>query len=54
MARFGHADAPRYDGANHGFLIRDATASGSGEQRLHSRERRTNRPQLVISFTPIG
>ncbi|WP_245916921.1 DUF7594 domain-containing protein [Nocardioides gansuensis] len=42
-----------YDGANHGFLISDITSSGSGEQRLYSRERWSNQPQLVVTFTPI-
>jgi hypothetical protein len=42
-----------YDGANHGFLIRYATASGGSQQRLNSRERRTNRPHFVVSFTPV-
>jgi len=42
-----------YDEANHGFLIRDAVTGGSGEQRLYSRERRTNRPELVVTFRPI-
>ena len=39
-------------GANHGFLIRDATENGGGlDQAFHSREKVTdNPPQLVISF----
>jgi parallel beta-helix repeat protein len=45
-----------YDtGANNGFLIRDATESGSGsEQQFHSREKGENPPELVISFAPAG
>jgi hypothetical protein len=39
-------------GANHGFLIRDATENGGGlDQGFHSVEKLTdNPPQLVISF----
>jgi large repetitive protein len=39
-------------GANHGFLIRDASENGGGlDQGFHSREKGTdNPPQLVISF----
>ena len=41
-----------YSGTNHGFLIRDATEGGGGnEQSLHSREKAPdNPPQLVITF----
>ena len=41
-----------YSGGNNGFLIRDATESGSGvEQGFHSREKGTdNPPRLVITF----
>ena len=41
------------DATHHGFLIRDAHIAGSGEQRLHSRERRTNRPMLFVTFSPV-
>jgi hypothetical protein len=39
-------------GANHGFLIRDATENGSGlDQVFHSREKGTdNPPRLVLTF----
>jgi serine/threonine protein kinase len=45
-----------YDtGANYGFLIRDASESGSGdEQQFHSQEKGENPPDLVISFIPGG
>jgi hypothetical protein len=45
-----------YDtGANHGFLIRDATEGDSvSEQQFHSREKGENPPELVISFRPAG
>jgi CSLREA domain-containing protein len=41
-----------YSGSNHGFLIRDATESGGGnEQGFHSREKvPDNPPQLVVTF----
>jgi hypothetical protein len=40
-------------GANHGFLIRDASESGGGaEQQFHSREKGESMPQLVITFGP--
>jgi large repetitive protein len=41
-----------YSGANHGFLIRDATENGGGfEQAFHSREKAPdNPPQLVVTF----
>ena len=43
-----------YSGANHGFLIRDASENGGGiQQQLHSREKAPdNPPQLVITFGP--
>jgi hypothetical protein len=43
-----------YSGANHGFLIRDATENGGGfEQSFHSREKASdNPPQLVVTFGP--
>jgi hypothetical protein len=42
-------------GSNHGFLIRDANESESGqEQQFHSREKGSNPPELVISFGPAG
>jgi hypothetical protein len=44
--------APALYGANHGFIIRDATEGGNGhEQQLHSKEKAPdNPPQLVITF----
>ncbi len=37
--------------ANHGFLIRDATESGGGnEQQFHGREKNDKIPQLVLTF----
>jgi large repetitive protein len=41
-----------YTGANHGFLVRDATENGGGlDQVFHSREKGTgNPPRLVITF----
>jgi hypothetical protein len=57
---FGHRDwtvtnqvqAMYAPGANHGFLIRDASEGGGGlDQAFHSREKLTdNPPQLVIGF----
>jgi parallel beta-helix repeat protein len=42
-------------GANHGFLIRDATEGGAGsEQQLHAKEKGESAPQLVITFAPAG
>lgn len=43
-----------YAGTNHGFRVRD-TAEGAGtaaEQRFNSRENTTNRPELIITFSP--
>ncbi|PZF81772.1 right-handed parallel beta-helix repeat-containing protein [Jiangella anatolica] len=39
-------------GANHGFVLRDATegASAGPEQSFHSREKGENTPQLVVTF----
>lgn len=38
-------------GANHGFLLRDATESGGGsEQQFHGREKNDKIPQLVITY----
>jgi CSLREA domain-containing protein len=39
-------------GANHGFLIRDATENQDAEQQLHSREKGESMPQLVLTFAP--
>jgi hypothetical protein len=40
-------------GAQHGFLLRDATENGGGqEQKYNSRSHGSNRPQLVIRFGP--
>jgi hypothetical protein len=43
-----------YTGANNGFLVRDATenAGASPEQSLHSREKGSDMPQLVLTFGP--
>jgi hypothetical protein len=42
-------------GANHGFLIRDATEGGTGsEQQFHAKEKGENVPQLVLTFAPAG
>jgi large repetitive protein len=48
----GHVQAMYAPGANHGFLIRDASENGGGfDQGFHSREKGAdNPPQLVISF----
>ena len=42
----------QYSGANNGLLLRDASASGGGnEQGLHSREKAPdNPPQLVLTI----
>ena len=44
--------AAMYSGTNNGFLIRDATENGTGqEQQLHAREKAPdNPPQLVLTF----
>jgi hypothetical protein len=42
------------EGANHGFLIRDAVEGADAEQQFHSREKGENPPQLVLSFSPTG
>jgi CSLREA domain-containing protein len=40
-------------GANHGFLVRDATEGGPGrEQQFHGREKGESMPQLVVTFGP--
>ncbi|WP_165821285.1 right-handed parallel beta-helix repeat-containing protein [Nocardioides gansuensis] len=39
-------------GANHGFLIKDATEGQDAEQQLHAREKGDNVPQLVLTFRP--
>jgi hypothetical protein len=42
-----------YDtGANHGFLIKDATEGQDAEQQFHAREKGENVPQLVLTFKP--
>ena len=45
--RSGAGDAA---GSNNGFLIRDANESQDAEQQYNSREKGTDRPQLVITF----
>jgi hypothetical protein len=49
-----HVQAMYAPGANHGFLIRDATENGSGlDQVFHSREKGSdNPPRLVLTFAP--
>jgi large repetitive protein len=44
--------AAMYSGANNGFLIRDATENGTGqEQQFHARENGAgNPPQLILTF----
>ncbi len=37
-------------GANHGFLIRDATESQDAEQQFHSREKGELTPQLIVTY----
>jgi hypothetical protein len=39
-------------GANHGFLVRDATENQDAEQQVHAREKGSSPPQLVLTFTP--
>jgi hypothetical protein len=42
-------------GANHGFLIRDASEGGNGfEQQFYGRENSNNRPTLIITYGPAG
>lgn len=42
-------------GVNHGFLVRDANESGSGnEQQFHAREKGNNIPVLIITLAPAG
>ena len=41
-------------GTNRGFLISDATENQDAEQQLHSREKGSEAPQLVITFRPAG
>jgi hypothetical protein len=44
-----------YAGANHGFLIRDASEDGPGaEQQLFSREKGESPPELVVCFAQCG
>jgi hypothetical protein len=46
-----HVQAMYNAGANHGFLIRDASEnSGDKEQQFHSREKGETMPELVITF----
>jgi hypothetical protein len=43
-----------YAGSNNGFLIRDKTEGGGGnEQEFNAREKGENRPMLIITFGPI-
>jgi parallel beta-helix repeat protein len=46
--------AAMYDGANHGFLIRDANENQTGEQQFHSREKGSQPPELVLEFIAAG
>lgn len=43
-----------YAGGNHGFRIRDAgeSAGTAAEQRFNSRENTTNRPEMIVTFSP--
>ncbi|MBX3055537.1 MAG: right-handed parallel beta-helix repeat-containing protein [Anaerolineae bacterium] len=42
-------------GVNHGFLVRDANETGSGnEQQFHAREKGNNIPVLIITLAPAG
>ncbi|WP_086663612.1 DNRLRE domain-containing protein [Lentzea kentuckyensis] len=43
-----------YGGSNHGFRVRDASESAgtAAEQRFTSRENTTNRPELIVTFSP--
>ncbi|KJK46831.1 hypothetical protein UK23_22390 [Lentzea aerocolonigenes] len=43
-----------YAGSNHGFRVRDASenAGTAAEQRFTSRENTTNRPELIVTFSP--
>lgn len=43
-----------YAGGNHGFRVRDAgeSAGTAAEQRFNSRENTTNRPELIVTFSP--
>lgn len=42
-------------GTNHGFLIRDTSTTGEGEQGLHAREKAPDAPpQLVVTFGPAA
>jgi hypothetical protein len=45
-----HVQAMVAEGANHGFLIRDAAENADAEQQFHSREKGENPPQLVLRF----
>jgi hypothetical protein len=49
-----HVQAMVAEGANHGFLIRDAVEGADAEQQFHGREKGENVPQLVLSFSPAG
>ena len=39
-------------GSNHGFLIRDANEGEDAEQQYNSREKSSDRPELVLTFRP--
>jgi predicted outer membrane repeat protein len=49
-----HVQAMVDEGANHGFLIRDAVEGADAEQQFHSREKGESPPQLVIRFATSG
>jgi hypothetical protein len=49
-----HVQAMVTEGANHGFLIRDAAEGADAEQQFHSREKGENTPQLVLRFSSTG
>ena len=42
--------AAMYSGTNNGFMIRDSNENDDAEQQYNSREKATDRPQLVIRF----
>jgi hypothetical protein len=43
-----------YTGPNYGFLIREVLENQNAQQAFASRERTTNRPELLLRFAPAG
>ena len=43
-----------YSGTNNGFLIRDSSENDDAEQQYNSREKGSDRPELVITFKPAS